>query len=286
MKSSICRIATLLGFLVTAVCSIQAAQEPLVLQATIRSGQIHLRWTGGRPTYPLQTRSRLGEPWANVGSPTTSTSAELPLTSGQAFFRVLPDATAQYEVTFDATWSQETHPGAWPVGAHWSGPIGGVHNDQVRFWREGETASEGIRLMAERGAQGRLRSEVETAIDQGTADFVISGSGIGSPAATRITFPRPMRREFPLVTLCSMIAPSPDWFVGVTGLSLIENGAWVDEKSVVLYGFDAGTDSGTTFTSADEVTTPRGVIARFAGFPALIDGQIVPFGTFTFRRLD
>jgi hypothetical protein len=95
-----------------------------------------------------------------------------------------------------------------------------------------------------------------------------------------------MQRDYSLVTLCSMIAPSPDWFVGVDSLNLIEAGQWVTNKTVTLYGFDAGTDSGATYTSADQVTSPRGVVTRFTGFPALVNGVIVPFGTFTFTRLD
>jgi hypothetical protein len=83
-----------------------------------------------------------------------------------------------------------------------------------------------------------------------------------------------------------MIAPSPDWFVGVDSLNLIENGEWVTNKIVTLYGRDAGTDSGITFTSPDQVTVPRGVVTAFTGFPALQEGVIVPFGTFTFTRLD
>jgi hypothetical protein len=54
----------------------------------------------------------------------------------------------------------------------------------------------------------------------------------------------------------------------------------------VLYGNDAGTDSGLTFMSPDEVTIPRGVVTQFTGFPAIENGAIVPFGTFTFTRLD
>ena len=52
------------------------------------------------------------------------------------------------------------------------------------------------------------------------------------------------------------------------------------------YGEDAGTDSGTTYTSPDQGTVPRGVVSQFTGFPAIQDGMIVPFGTFTFPRLD
>ena len=46
-----------------------------------------------------------------------------------------------------------------------------------------------------------------------------------------------------------MVAPSPDWFVGVSGLPLFENGQWVEERRIDLVPWDAGTDSGTTFES-------------------------------------
>jgi hypothetical protein len=157
----------------------------------------------------------------------------------------------------------------------------------VHFFRLGETASEGIRLMAERGQQAPLVAEIAPAITNGTAHLQLAGGGIGrSPGSVSLTFPQAMRRDYPLVTLVSMIAPSPDWFVGVDSLSLIEDGQWVTNKVVTLYGMDAGTDSGPTYASPDEVTVPRGVVTQFTGFPALVNGEIVPFGTFTFTRLD
>jgi hypothetical protein len=138
--------------------------------------------------------------------------------------------------------------------------VGAVHNDQVSFFREGETASEGIRLMAERGQQDQLLSEVAPAIQAHTARFQLRGGGINpTPGSMSLTFPEAMRRDYPLVTLCSMVAPSPDWFVGVSGLSLIENGEWAKQVTVTLFPYDAGTDSGVTFRSPDEVTVPRSV---------------------------
>ena len=249
--------------------------------------QATLQWTGGRANYQVQTRADLASPWTNLGSPTASLSAIVPTTSQQAYFRVVSDYTAQYQVVFDATWSQQTHPTNWPTAAHFSGLVGGTHNANVHFWRDGETASEGIRLMAELGQQTPLLNEIAPAITNGTAHFQLAGGGIRpSPGSVSLTFPTAMRRDFPLVTLVSMIAPSPDWFVGVDSLSLIENGQWVSNKVVTLCGRDAGTDSGTTYTSPDQGTVPRGVVSQFTGFPAIQDGMIVPFGTFTFTRLD
>jgi hypothetical protein len=82
-----------------------------------------------------------------------------------------------------------------------------------------------------------------------------------------------------------MVAPSPDWFVGVSGLSLIENGSWVAEKVVQLDPYDAGTDSGVTFSSANLVTQPPEPIHRISMGP-LAEAATTPYlGTYTFRRL-
>ncbi|MCZ7636037.1 MAG: hypothetical protein M5U12_08380 [Verrucomicrobia bacterium] len=68
--------------------------------------------------------------------------------------------------------------------------------NQVHFCREGETASEGIRLMAELGSQPRLLSEVNAAIANGTAHFTLSGA-----ASTR----RPVRDAWSFPRRCAAI---------------------------------------------------------------------------------
>jgi len=269
-------------------CGDEAILPPSILSLSISNGQALLTWTNGRPTYQLQMRSSLSAPWINVDQPTSNNFAAIPIVEAQAFYRVVSDFTARYQVVFNATWSAVTHPASFPTGsAHFSGLVGGTHDSSVHFYREGEAASEGIRLMAELGQKSTLLNEILPAIANGTAQFQLSGGGISpSPGSVSLTFPQPMRRDFPLVTLVSMIAPSPDWFVGVDGLNLIEDGQWVTNKVVTLYGMDAGTDSGVSYASADQVTVPRGVVSEFTGFPALVNGVIVPFGNYTFTRLD
>lgn len=264
-----------------------ASDDFTITQFTVTGNQANLVWSGGRPGYQVQTRPDLTANWVNVGSPTSNAVATVPVNGASAFFRVVSDFTARYQVVFDATWSQATHPTNWPANAHWSGLVGGTHNDAVHFFRLGETSSEGIRRMAELGQQATLLSEVAAAQTNGTALFQLAGLGLSaSPGSRLLVFPQAMSRDYQLVTLCSMIAPSPDWFVGVDSLSLIENGQWVSNKVVTLYGNDAGTDSGASYGSPDLVTVPRGVATQFTGFPAIQNGVIVPFGTFTFTRLD
>ena len=79
--------------------------------------------------------------------------------------------------------------------------------------------------MAERGQQATLLAEIAPAITSGTAQLQLAGGGIGtSPGSVSLTFPQAMSRDYPLVTLVSMIAPSPDWFAGVDSLSMLTNG--------------------------------------------------------------
>jgi len=58
-----------------------------------------------------------------------------------------------------------------------------------------------------------------------------------------------------------MIAPSSDWFVGVSGLSLRENDQWLGQVSVDLYAYDAGTEEGSGFSLNNSATSPHEAIS-------------------------
>ena len=188
----------------------------------------------------------------------------------------------RYSVVFQSTWSAATHPTDFPDAAHYSGLIGGTHNQSITFWREGGSATDGIRQMAERGSKSPLDQEVMNAIAAVQAQHVLSGPALGvSPGSTSMEFD--ISQSFPLVTLVTMVAPSPDWFVGVTGLELFRNGQWVDQVRVELSAHDAGTDSGRSYRSADQESIPRQPISLL-GYPASLAGSAPTFGTFTFTR--
>jgi len=195
-----------------------------------------------------------------------------------------PAAVARYEVTFDALWSASTHPTDLPGRPHFSPLIGGTHRDGVAFWAAGALASAGVERMAELGAISPLDAEIETAIRAGGAEFLLKGGDVPlSPGRTAFEFD--ITTTHPLVTLVTMVAPSPDWFVGVNGLSLMRDGDWADEMVVSLPPWDAGTDSGASFESPDEDTQPRMPIALLTGYPVASGGAVAPMGRFTFRRI-
>lgn len=190
----------------------------------------------------------------------------------------------EYEVTFNASWSEETLPVDFPPNPHFSGLIGASHNNEITFWKVGELSSQGIKNMAETGSKNPLNIEIGNAILNETAFDIISGDGVSpSPGSTSVIFL--VKEEYPFVSLVTMIAPSPDWFVGINSLNLFENDSFVDEKTVILYAYDAGTDSGINYTSPDEATEPSIPIFEIEGYPFINDNTSIPLGTFVFKKL-
>jgi hypothetical protein len=191
---------------------------------------------------------------------------------------------ATYEVTFTSTWSEETHPDDFPPNPHFSGLIGASHNSYVHFWREGELASPGIKSMAETGSKNPLDVEIGKAYLALKVYRFISGGGVNtSPGSISLRFQ--VSSNYPLVTLVCMLAPSPDWFVGVDSLNLMEDGEFINETTVTLYAYDAGTDSGTNYTSPDDPTVPPVPIFKIEDPPFYYNETVIPVGTFTFTKI-
>jgi len=212
------------------------------------------------------------------------TTAEASVVGRKTMFFRDQGNTAKYKVTFHSTWSKDSHPDDFPSNPHFSGLIGASHNDKVYFWREGELASSGIKNMAETGSKSPLNKEIFIAYLKKSAFQLLSGDGMqSSPGFVNLTIK--VSQDYPLVTLVSMIAPSPDWFVGVDSLNLFENSTFIDQKTEILYAYDAGTDSGTNYTSQNEPTEPPEHIFLIETSPFKYGDVVVPVGTFTFTRI-
>lgn len=191
---------------------------------------------------------------------------------------------ARYRVTFNATWSARTHPQNFPSNPHFSGLVGATHHGDVRIWQTGEVASDGVELMAETGGKGTLLHEIEHLIEDGDAYGELSGGGLPtSPGAVSLEFDAVSTHPF--VTLVSMVAPSPDWFVGVSALTLMAEGAWRERVEVQLRVYDAGTDDGTVFTAANADTDPAAPITALTESDTDFRGGEPFVGTFVFELL-
>ncbi len=163
--------------------------------------------------------------------------------------------TARYRLRFEATWSGATHITDFPGNPHFSPLTGAVHNQQVVFWSQGQNASDGIEVMAETGGVSTFVSEVNAAIDEGYASAVINGGGVAtSPGEVSVEFE--VSIDNPLITVVSMLAPSPDWFVGLHNVALHDGQQFLASLTQDLALYDAGTDSGQSYTSANSDTQP------------------------------
>ncbi len=169
---------------------------------------------------------------------------------------VLPDSMT-YNVEINCTWNSSSP--AWPdQDAHFSWFGGAAHNSSVKFWEVGQLASAGIDQMSINGLTLLLGDEVQAAIDNGTANLSIQEMHWFCPDETNhsncgaLTFQMTVDRDFPLVSLVSMLGPSPDWFVGTESLSMLDaEGDFHCHLVQELYPHDSGVLSDNSVLAAD-----------------------------------
>ena len=190
--------------------------------------------------------------------------------------------SAAYRVTFEGKFTASALASgvSVPSGEHFTTLIGAIHNGSVTFWSSGGTASAGIESMAEVGGTSALKSEINASSN---ALAVIEQSIVSGGTATA-TVDITLTTDHPLVTLTSMIAPSPDWFVGVSGLSLrnTADDGWQPSLAVDLFPYDAGTEEGTEFSLSNSATSPQGTITSIKGMGKFSNE---PIATLTFDLL-
>jgi len=195
---------------------------------------------------------------------------------------LIGDAT--YTVTFTMNWNSQDFPTDYPSGAHFSKLIGWSHKTSSEFFKTGTMASAGIESMAETGATDVLQSELEAKITSSEGLQWVIGDGL-SAGTGEISVDILVNAENPAVTLASMVAPSPDWYVAIVNVNLSDTNKFVDSKTITALVYDAGTDDGITYTSADADSSPKAPISLFVDAP-LGDGNSLPtaFASVTFTK--
>lgn len=193
--------------------------------------------------------------------------------------------TARYRVMMNADWTAQSHPTEYPhANAHFSGIIGANHTADISYWSPGTLASPGVQRVAETGAKSTLRAEIDVEINNGNTEQRLSGGNPGATGVGMVALDFTVSDEFPLMFLISMIAPSPDWIVGFHDLSLLDaDGNWINTAVIEAEAYDAGTDSGPTYSYPNTPTEPHEPIFSLKGMHPVGDA---PFGTFTLNRLD
>ncbi len=176
----------------------------------------------------------------------------------------ISQSVATYSINFNSIWNSTDH-GTLPDNAHWSRLVGANHNSNVTFLEMGGIATPGIEDVAEKGDNDIFMEEIGSSITAGNAEQYIDGGSLSTATGNINIAALEVSEDFPLLTLVSMIAPSPDWMIAVNSVELRENDAWKNSISIDLYPYDAGTDSGANYTSGNDNTNPQEPISSLQG---------------------
>lgn len=186
---------------------------------------------------------------------------------------------ATYTITFTGNWNNTDHSNngmtPLPSNDHWSILVGATHNSNVIFWEPGQMATLGIEDVAERGDNDAFFNEVDAAITSSNANQWLQqpfnpNHATGTSTLMNIT----VSEDFPLLTLVTMIAPSPDWFAGIHSISLRNGGNWETNLSIDLFPYDAGTEDGTDYNTSNPATTPQGNITSLVNVAPFNDKKV------------
>ncbi|HXV86428.1 MAG TPA: spondin domain-containing protein, partial [Gemmatimonadales bacterium] len=137
--------------------------------------------------------------------------------------------------------------------------------------------------LSEQGKHDPLDQEIRAATGTGGVSTLFE-SGPLRDFGDSLVVSVQLDEAHPLVSLVAMIAPSPDWFTGVSNLNLVENGGWVPSKSLTLYAYDSGGDDGTTYKADDQDTDPKKPTSRAMTRHFVAGGAPVPVATLTLTR--
>jgi len=198
--------------------------------------------------------------------------------------------TATYSVAFVPSWNPASHALEYPITHGKQGLvtpiIGATHANAYRLFEPGTQPTAGLEKLTETGMHSPLDAETKAAIVARTAGALIEFTE-GSPgpvhAPVQMTFDIDHRR--PQVSLVGMIAPSPDWFYGVSSVELLKDSRWVPSLVVTAYAWDSGGDAGTTYMAEDMDLEPKAKTRRADTDLFVRNGEKNPVGVFIFKRV-
>lgn len=198
------------------------------------------------------------------------------------------DPGAEYTIVFKNAWTPTTHPFEYPPnatigGPHYSGIVGAAHNPSFTLFREGAMPTPGIERLSEEGKPSPLDEEIRTAIGGGSVSQLFTTGPLRDLKDSLVATVR-VNASYPLVSLVAMIAPSPDWFAGVTDVNLMEPTGWATSRTVQVHAWDSGGDDGTTYKASDKDNNPKKPTTKAMSRHFVTNGAPVPVATVTFTR--
>ncbi|XP_018410261.1 PREDICTED: spondin-2 [Nanorana parkeri] len=172
---------------------------------------------------------------------------------------------AKYSIIFTGKWSQASFPKQYPLyrpPAQWSSLLGVSHSPDYHMWKRNDHASNGMRDFTEKGEAWALIKEIEAAGEKIQSVHGIFSTPSMSSGTGHSSTELEVHTRHPYISFMVRIVPSPDWFVGVDSLNLCDGKQWKQSITLDLHPYDAGTDSGFTFSSPNYATIPQGTVTE------------------------
>ncbi|HKA60429.1 MAG TPA: spondin domain-containing protein [Gemmatimonadales bacterium] len=216
-----------------------------------------------------------------------SDSGNMGSMSGMSGMSAMSDSV-EYTIVLKSSWTKARFPLEYPeagtfTGPHFSGLIGAAHNSSYAIFTVGSRPTAGLEKLSEEGKHAPLDSEIRKAIESGAATSLVESGPLRNFGDSLVATVR-VDANHPLLSLVAMIAPSPDWFTGVSNVNLRENGEWVASRSLDLWAYDSGGDDGMTYKAADQDNNPKKPTEQSKDRHFAPKGMALAVGTVTITR--
>ena len=213
-------------------------------------------------------------------------SAQAPVTAAGTMAQAA--GAAEYTIVIKSRWTKANFPIDYPpngllTSPHHSGVIGASHNSAYFIFRGGSMPTPGLERLSEEGKHSPLDAEIKAAISKGTALMLFESGALRDFKDSIVTSVK-VNDQFPLVDFVMMIAPSPDWFAGLTNVDLRDTGAWVMTRTIDIYAWDSGGDDGDTYLAPDKDNNPKKLTMQAMNKQFLEGGKPGVIATVTFTR--
>ena len=174
---------------------------------------------------------------------TISVPAEIPV----------PYSEASYTMIVSLNWQGPQF--TVPPTAHVTTLIGLIHSRDTVLWGPDKLATKGLEDVAETGNATNMNLELDAIITtrKALSKFMLSPPSIRGSISAVLNF----STAYSYVSFASMIAPSPDWFLGIHDVNLFSNKKWVDDVTINIMLYDAGTEDGDVFGYNNPETIPQ-----------------------------
>ncbi|HEV8083332.1 MAG TPA: spondin domain-containing protein [Chitinophagaceae bacterium] len=166
---------------------------------------------------------------------------------------MVPYSEASYKAIISLDWSSPKF--TVPAGVHVTPIIGMIHSKDTSLWIPGKIASPGLEDVAEVGNNIKMNAELDAILlkNKALSKFAIPAPGVTSSVETNFTF----NTNYSYISFASMIAPSPDWFMGIHDVTLFDGKIWLNDVTLNIMVYDAGTEEGDVFGYNNPGTNPR-----------------------------